>query len=148
MSTLFAFLHHLVAFTLVSAIAVELVLLRQELTPRLARRLGITDAVLGVAAAMLLIVGLHRVFLFEKGAAFYFSDPAFLTKFAVFVAVAVISLVPTVELLRWRKAIKAGRAPQVSAKKLKLMRAVIHGELLGVVVILLCAAIMAKGGWV
>lgn len=32
MSTLFAFLHHLAAFTLVSALAVEFVLIRQELT--------------------------------------------------------------------------------------------------------------------
>ena len=32
MSTLIAFLHHLAAFTLVSAIAVEFALIRQELT--------------------------------------------------------------------------------------------------------------------
>ena len=32
MSTLLAFLHHLAAFTLVSAIAVEFVLIRQEVT--------------------------------------------------------------------------------------------------------------------
>ncbi len=35
MSTLFAFLHHLAAFTLVSAIAVEFALIRQELIPKL-----------------------------------------------------------------------------------------------------------------
>jgi putative membrane protein len=29
-----------------------------------------------------------------------------------------------------------------------LITAVIHGELLGIVIILLCAAIMARGGWV
>jgi putative membrane protein len=38
--------------------------------------------------------------------------------------------------------------PDVSARKLRLVTAVIHGELLAIVLILLCAAIMARGGWV
>jgi putative membrane protein len=79
MSTLFAFLHHLAAFTLVSAVAVEFVLIGQELTIGTARRLQVADAVLGISATMLLIVGLLRVHLFEKGAAYYFSSHAFLT---------------------------------------------------------------------
>jgi hypothetical protein len=47
MSTLFAFLHHLCAFTLVSAVAIEFALIRQELTLASARRLQVTDLVLG-----------------------------------------------------------------------------------------------------
>jgi putative membrane protein len=39
MSTLFAFLHHLCAFTLVAAVAIEFTLIRQELTLASARRL-------------------------------------------------------------------------------------------------------------
>ena len=61
MSTLFAFLHHLAAFTLVSAIAVEFVLIRQELTASTARKLLTTDVVYGVAAGALLLIGLLRV---------------------------------------------------------------------------------------
>ncbi|MBX9776401.1 MAG: DUF2214 family protein [Xanthobacteraceae bacterium] len=99
MSTLFAFLHHLMAFTLVAAIAVEFVLIRQEITRANALRLLVTDAVLGVSATILLIVGLLRVFYFEKGAAYYWSSHAFLTKLAVFVLVAILSAVPTLEFL-------------------------------------------------
>jgi hypothetical protein len=62
MSTLFAFLHHLAAFTLVSAIAVEFALIRQELTASTARKLLTTDAVYGIAAGALLVIGLLRVF--------------------------------------------------------------------------------------
>jgi putative membrane protein len=76
MATLFAFLHHLTAFTLVACVAVEFMLLRQELTPATARRLIATDAVLGISATALLIVGLLRVFYFEKGATYYFSWPS------------------------------------------------------------------------
>ncbi len=147
MSTLFAFLHHLAAFTLVSALAVEFVLIRQELTLASARRLPVVDAVLGGSATLLLIVGLLRVFYFEKGSAYYFSSHAFLTKFAVFIIVAVLSIVPTVEFLSWRKALQAGQLPTVDAGKMRLVRSLIHGELVGVVIILLFAAIMARGGW-
>jgi putative membrane protein len=148
MSSLFAFPHHLAAFTLVAALAVELVLLRQELTLATARRLPIIDAVLGIAAGLVLIIGLLRVFFFEKGPDYYWSSHAFLTKFSVFIAVALLSIIPTMEFLSWRKALKAGQVPVVSAQKLTLMRKLIHGELAGIVIILLAAAIMAKGGWV
>ena len=41
MSTLFAFLHHLCAFTLVAAVAIEFTLIRGELTLSSARRLQV-----------------------------------------------------------------------------------------------------------
>jgi len=147
MSTLFAFLHHVAAFALVSAIAVEFVLIRQELTASTARRLLAADAVLGIAAGALLVIGLLRVFYFEKGAAYYFSSHAFMTKFSVFIAVGLLSVIPTVEFLSWRKPLKSGQTPAPSGKKLTLIRKVLHGELIAVVIILLCAAIMARGGF-
>jgi putative membrane protein len=148
MTTLFAFLHHLCAFTLVAAVAIEFVLIRSELTLSSARRLQVTDLVLGVAAGALLVVGLLRVFFFEKGAAYYFHSHAFLTKFALFIVIGLLSIIPTMEFLSWRGALKAGQVPVVGAKKLRLVTMVIHSELAAVVIILLCAAIMARGGWV
>ena len=138
MTTLFAFLHHLAAFTLVAAIAVEFMLIRQELTLASARRLLATDAVLGVSAAVLLVVGLLRVFYFEKGADYYFHNAAFLVKLSVFVLVALASISPTVVFLSWR------RSPP-DAARLPALRRIVHLELAGVVVILLCAALMARG---
>jgi putative membrane protein len=44
--------------------------------------------------------------------------------------------------------VEGWQVPAISAKKLRLVTAVIHGELLAIVIILLCAAIMARGGWV
>jgi len=148
MTVLFAFLHHLAAFALVAALAVEFVLIKQELTVATARKLAITDAVLGGAAGLLLLAGLARVFWFEKGAAYYFHNHAFLTKFSLFIVIGLLSIVPTVEFLSWRRALKQGQTPAVEARKLKRLRMIIHIELAAVVIILLCAAIMAKGGWV
>jgi putative membrane protein len=148
MSTLFAFLHHLCAFTLVSAIVIQLTLIRQELTLASAQKLQVSDRVLGIAAVALLIIGLLRVFYFEKGPDYYFHSLAFTAKFSIFVVVGLLSIIPTLEFLSWRKVLGAGQVPAISAKKLRLVTAVIHGELLAIVIILLCAAIMARGGWV
>jgi putative membrane protein len=148
MTTLFAFLHHLAAFTLVAAVAVEFVLIRGELTLSSARRLVATDAVLGAAAMVLLVVGLLRVFYFEKGATYYFHSHAFLTKFTLFILLALLSAIPTVEFLSWRAALKADQLPRPDTKKLRMITGVIHAELTGIVIILLSAAIMARGGWV
>ncbi len=148
MSTLFAFLHHLCAFTLVSALAIEFVLIRSELTLSSARRLQVTDLVLGIAAGALLVIGLLRVFFFEKGASYYFHSHAFLTKLLLFILVGLLSIIPTMEFLSWRGALAAGRVPAIGANKLRLVTAIIHGELAAVVIIVLCAAIMARGGWV
>jgi putative membrane protein len=147
MAALFAFLHHVAAFTLVAALATEFVLIRSELTVATARKLQIADIVLGAAATILLVVGLLRVFYFEKGAAYYFQSHAFLGKFSLFIIVALLSIVPTVEFLSWRKSVQAGQAPAVSAQKIGRLRAIIHVELAAIVFILLFAAMMAKGGF-
>jgi putative membrane protein len=148
MTTLFAFLHHLCAFTLVAAVAIEFTLIRSELTLASARRLQVTDIVLGIAAGALLVIGLLRVFFFEKGAAYYWHSHAFLTKFGLFIVIGLLSIVPTMEFLSWRGAIEAGQVPVMDAAKRKRVTMIIHIELAAIVVILLCAAIMARGGWV
>ncbi len=148
MTTLFAFLHHVAAFAMVGALAVELVLLRLDFNHATARRLMVTDAVLGAAAGVLLAIGLARVFLFEKGAAYYFSNHAFLTKLGLFIIIALVSIVPTLEFLSWRKSVNAGQVPAVAEGKMRQVRMIVHAELAAIVVILLCAAIMARGRWV
>jgi putative membrane protein len=124
------------------------VLIRGEQTLSAARRLQVTDLVLGVAAGALFVIGLLRVFFFEKGADYYFHSHAFLTKFSLFIVIGLLSIIPTMEFLSWRGAISAGQVPLVEAKKLRRVTMVIHSELLAIVIILLCAAIMARGGWV
>src|SRR5262245_8364966 len=145
MAVFFAFLHHLAAFTLFAALVVEFVLLRDELTLRSARKILLADMLLGIAAGVIFIVGLGRVFHFEKGPYYYFHSWAFIAKLSLFVLVAVASIVPTREFLGWRSAVKAGEVPTVEPGRLRSIRTVIHLELMGIVLILLCAALMAKG---
>lgn len=145
MTSLFAFLHHVAAFTLVAALAVEFVLIRDELTHRTARRLQIADLVFGAAASAVLVVGLARVFYFEKGASYYFHSWPFIAKLAIFVIAALISIYPTIEFASWGKELKEGKVPAVSPRKLRMLRKIIHWELAAIVFILLGAALAARG---
>ena len=145
MSATFAFLHHLAAFTLVGALAVEFVLIRGELTLKNMRLLLITDAVFGSSAGVLLLVGLLRVFFFEKGAAYYFHSVPFITKLSLFLVIALLSIYPTFQFLSWRAALRQGVAPAVEPTKRRMLRNIVHLELVGLVALILCAALAARG---
>ena len=145
MAALFAFLHHIAAFALFAALVVQLISLRGTLTLERARTLQVADMIFGGAAGVLLVVGLIRVFYFEKGYYYYFHSHSFLTKFGLFILVGLLSIIPTREFLRWRAAVKAGQVPTVAEAKLKSIRSIVHYELVGVVLIILFAALMAKG---
>lgn len=81
-------------------------------------------------------------------AASYFHSHAFLAKLSLFIVVALLSIVPTMEFLSWRGAVSTGQVPAIEMKRLRRVTTVIHVELAAIVIILLCAAIMARGGWV
>jgi putative membrane protein len=69
-------------------------------------------------------------------------------KFSLFIIVGVLSIIPTMEFLSWRGEIKEGQVPVMDVKTRRRVTMVIHSELAAIVIILLCAAIMARGGWV
>ncbi|MGB6605684.1 MAG: DUF2214 family protein [Steroidobacteraceae bacterium] len=144
-SALMAFLHHLAAFTVVAALAVEVALFKPPLTVVQARRLLRADMIFGAAATVVLVVGLLRVSYFEKGPQYYWHDGFFLVKFAAFVAAALISIHPTLTFLSWNKVLKAGVAPQVPDGRARSVRMCMMVELTAILVILLCAACMARG---
>jgi putative membrane protein len=145
MAAFFAFLHHVAAFALVAALAVEFFLVRDELTVRSARKIVRADLAFGLSAGAVLAVGLLRVFYFEKGAAYYFHSAPFLGKLTLFALVGLLSIYPTREFLSWRAALKQGQAPVVDPRKLRTIRSLIHWELAGIVLLQLFAALMARG---
>ena len=145
MPALFAFLHHVAAFALVAALVVEFVLIREEITLQAARRLLLADLVFGAAAGSILVVGLLRVFFFEKGPLYYLHSAPFIAKVSLFALVALLSIYPTVVFLSWRPSVRLGQPPLPDARKIRRVRSLIHWELAAVVVLILCAALMAKG---
>ena len=145
MSALFAFLHHLAAFALAAALVVERVLTRGELTPANARRILEADRFFGIAAGVLLVVGLLRVGFFEKGPTYYWHSGPFIAKISLFAIVGLLSIYPTVAFLKWRKPLRDGVLPVVPEATLQKIRVIIGWELACVVLIIACAAMMARG---
>jgi len=144
-AALMAFLHHLAAFTVVAALAVEVAVFKPPLSALQARRLQRTDLIFGLAAGAVLIVGGLRVAYFEKPGAYYLHDVFFIAKLAAFLIAALISLYPTVVFLSWNAALKSGQAPELSAARTRTVRMCLMAELTLIVVILACAALMARG---
>ncbi len=140
-----AFLHHAAAFVIVAVLTAELVLLRGELTLSSARSLLRVDMAYGIAAAVLLVVGFLRVFYTEKGADYYFHSGSFIVKVGLFLIVGLLSIYPTLQILGWRKSLALGQVPALDAPVRGRMRMLVHVELTLLFVIMLCAAMMARG---
>jgi len=145
MPALAAFFHFLGAFVLFAALAVELALARGPIDGALVRRLAIVDGVFGLAALVVLVAGLLRVFYFEKGAAYYFHDVPFLVKLALFAIVGLLSIYPTRQFLGWRRAQRRGEAVTPDPARIATIRRVLHVEATLLVLVVLCASLMAHG---
>ena len=144
-SALMAFLHHLFAFTLVACVAYEFIAYRKGLTLEEARRIQRVDLFYGISVGLLLIVGLLRVFFFEKGAAFYSASPFFWVKMAAFLIVGLFSIDPTIRYIRWNKTISENKTPEINDKEFKRTRIILWFEVIGLAIIMLAAAFMARG---
>ena len=140
-----AFLHHLFAFTLVACVVYEFIAFRQGLTIAEARRIQRADLLYGISAGFLLVVGILRVLYFEKGWAFYSQSPFFWVKMNTFLITGLLSIDPTIRYLRWNKTIQANQAPEISDREFKRTRLILWLEVIGLAIILLAAAFMARG---
>ena len=144
-AALVSFGHFFAFFALTAALMLQLTLISESISVDIAKRIQRADRVYGIAAILLLIFGLLRVFYFDKGVDYYFSNAFFLIKIGVFVLVGLMSLYPTVIYLRWNAELKQNIAPDLSTRQVHLLRRIIHTELVGILAVLLCAALMARG---
>jgi putative membrane protein len=140
-----AFLHHLFAFTLVACVVYEFIAYRKGMAIEEARRIQRADLFYGISAGLLLVVGFLRVYYFEKGWAFYSNSPFFWIKLNTFLIVGLLSIDPTIRYLRWNKTLRENQTPEISDKEFKRTRVILWLEIIGLAVILLSAAFMARG---
>jgi|ERR671925_1259523 putative membrane protein len=144
-TSIMAFLHHLLAFTLTACLVYEFVAYHRNMTIAEMRRIQGVDLVYGISAGLLLVIGLLRVFFFEKGLNFYIQSPFFWVKMAAFLLVAILSIDPTIRYIRWNRAFKRNEMPQIADAEYRRTRLLLGLELIGLVVILLAAPMMARG---
>ena len=145
MTALFATLHHLAVLTLLGCTLMSIVQWRQPFDLSAARRLRAMDGLNGMAATLILLVGLVRLVYLEKGAAYYFHNGPFIAKLALYGLASILSLVPTLEMSRWRVPLKQGRLPALSPLTLTRLRGVAHLQLACLVAMMVCANLAARG---
>ena len=142
---LLAWVHFLCVFALVSTLVAELLLYRRTMDAARVSLLRGVDAAFGITAALVIVSGLLRVFLGIKGAAYYAHDGVFWTKMALFVAVGLLSIPPTLHYLRLGRTI--GGAPAVTVEDGLYRRtwAILVAEAGILAFIPLCATMLAHG---
>ena len=144
MEPLLAYLHY-VAFAVLGAfLTAELLACRPWLGAEQVRLLPRLDLVFFAGAILALVTGLLRLFFYAKGVGFYLPNGAFHLKMALYLAIALISIVPTTRFLRWKRTLDAGGAPP-DAVAVSRVRRLIHLELALFLLMPLMAVAMARG---
>jgi len=144
-SALIAYLHYMAMVS----IAVILVLEHGLCVPGLAagriRLLARIDRLYLLAAVLALGSGAARVVWFGKGAAFYLHNPVFYIKLALFAAVGLMSIPPTLQFLRWLRGLDSHATNVAEDYQVLRVRRYVAAELALFVLIPLMAALMARG---
>ena len=144
-SALIAYLHYMAMVS----IAVILVLEHGLCVPGLAagriRLLARIDRLYLLAAVLALGSGAARVVWFGKGAAFYLHNPVFYIKLALFAAVGLMSLPPTLQFLRWLRGLDSRSTSMAEDYQVLRVRRYVAAELALFALIPLMATLMARG---
>ena len=137
--------HVLAILTLVVFLASEAALCRTEwLNAAVVERLARVDAIYAVAAVAVLATGFLRTWLGAKGMGWYWTNPLLHVKLALFVAVGLISIKPTLMFMRWRRELRASGALP-APDQVRLARRLVMVEAHLVAVIPLAAVFLARG---
>lgn len=135
------YIHFISIFAIVGSLVSEHLLLKTELTRKELDRLSKIDAVYGLAALLLVGVGL-TLWLGEYGkpAIYYSKNWIFHTKITLFIIIGLLSIYPTVFFIKNRKG-----NPDEAVAIPKIIFWMLRLELLLLFVIPMLAGLMAKG---
>ena len=142
---LLAYAHFLVILTMVVFLASEAALCRGEwLNAAVVERLAKVDLIYGISSIAVLLTGVARTYWGMKGAGWYWTQPLLHAKITLFIVVAVMSIVPTLRFMRWRRNLRAtGALP--TELEIKKTRRLIMIEAHLVALIPLLAVFLARG---
>ncbi len=136
---LIRYLHLGAVLALAGALVIENMAMAPQITKEDLRNLLKVDAVYGLSALLVLACGLTLWFTGAKPSTFYSANPLFHAKLGLFVVVGLLSIYPTVFLLRHRKS--HAETLDVPAG----VRRVLKLELALLVIIPVLAFLMARG---
>ena len=141
-----AILHHLAVLILIVLLAIEFALLKLGMAAKDLRRLTKVDAGYGAAAGLVIVIGVCRVIWGAKGADFYLSNPWFWAKMVSFAAIGLLSIPPTLALLKWRKVLKQDFQFLPPDADIARLRRFVHAQVALLALVVVFAAAMARNG--
>lgn len=142
---LIVYLHYAAMVLIAVLLTLELLTCVPGLADDRVRILARVDFAYFAAAVLALATGLARLFWYGKGVAFYTHNPVLYIKLALFVAVALISIPPTMQMLRWMRALKAGASRVAADYEVARMRRYMLAEVVLFALIPLLAVLLARG---
>lgn len=145
MDILIPYLHFIGIMTLMGSLISEHLILKPSISKEQIKSLATIDLIYGLSAIVVLTTGLLRWFVYGKGYDFYMGTPLFHIKLTLFIVLGILSIFPTIKILKWRKQIKRGEEPDISEKGVKKLLMFIRIELLIIVIIPLLAVLIARG---
>ena len=145
LDAILAYLHFTAIFLLFSFLTVEVVVIRGPLDARLVRLLGRVDTLYFGSAIAALVTGFLRAAFGAKGGDFYFNAWPIYAKIALFLAVAVISIKPTMTFIRWKRSFEHEAGWQVPPGEQAAMRKLVFIEVHLAALIPVFAVIMSRG---
>ena len=125
---LVAWIHYVSIMLMIASLLGEHLLLKQELAMAEARTLQRLDIIYGASATVVLVTGVIRIFL-EKGVAYYNQHIGFHILIGIFVIVALLSVYPTVNFLRWRSDTRAGKGQKLVREQFEKIQLIIRIEI-------------------
>ena len=141
-----AALHLVAILTFVVFLSSQAALCRTEwMNAAVVERLARLDMIYGVAAMVMIASGLARLFWGVKGLSWYVSQPLFHIKITLVVAMAILSIWPSIMFRRWRRNQQATGALPSAVEVKKVRRLVmIQAHVLPLVAVI---AVFWARGW-
>lgn len=137
---------HFAAMTLIAVfLAIEYLICVPGLAREKMKLLARIDRLYLIAAVLALVTGAARFVWFGKGPGFYLYNPVFYLKLALFVAVGLISIPPTMQYLRWVRMLKSGAGAVAADFEALRARRYVLAELVLFAFIPMLAVLMARG---
>jgi putative membrane protein len=139
-----AIAHHVLVFGLVIMLSVQASLVREGMGRSDAARVARLDIGYGASAGLIVLVGVLRVIYGAKGYLYYVENVWFWSKMAVFAAIGLLSVWPTICLRKWQSRMKSDESFVPPAQEVKTMRFYLRWEVRLIVVVAVFAATMAR----
>jgi putative membrane protein len=140
-----AIAHHLLFLLLAGVLAFEIGVVRSKMDSEDVLRVARVDIWYGVLAGVIILVGFWRAIFAAKGWAYYSINLFFWAKLGVFAVVGLLSIMPTIEFIRWRKALSGNLAFSPEPDRIRNVRRVLFAEAILFALIPAFAAAMARG---